>query len=230
MNIALWVEIDEVIKKQEDGSLKHLIIIGVGGFARECYNHAQGSIGYGEDWDLKGFLDGDVKLTSEEYQKLDLPVLGDVWGYELQPGDVFICAVADCDARKRITDPILEHGGKFINLIHKSARIQTHVKMGMGNIIGPDSHVNDHAEIGDFVILNTSGLGHDTKVGSYSSLMGNAGLCGYATAGQFTYWATNAVALPHSKVDDHVYVGVNSVVFRHIKAGLRVFGNPAMPI
>ena len=53
--------------------LKHLVIIGVGGFARECYWHAQGSIGYDEDWDIKGFLDGDVKLKSEEYEKLELP-------------------------------------------------------------------------------------------------------------------------------------------------------------
>ena len=41
--------------------MKHLIIIGVGGFAREVYWHAQDSLGYGNEWDLKGFLDGDIK-------------------------------------------------------------------------------------------------------------------------------------------------------------------------
>jgi len=210
--------------------LKHLVIIGVGGFARECYWHAQGSIGYGEEWDIKGFLDGDVKLATEEYEKLEKPVLGNVASYDIQSDDVFICAIADCDVRKRLTDTVLERRGTFINLIHKTAIIQGNVKMGNGVIVGPFSHVNDHAEIGDFVILSTAGIGHDGKVGSYSSFLGNTSLCGFAVAGEFTYWATNAVALPHSRVEEHVYVGVNSVVFRHIKAGQRVFGNPAMPI
>lgn len=210
--------------------MQHLIIIGIGGFAREVYWHAQGSIGYGEDWDIKGFLDGDVKLAPEEYEKLDRPVLGDVFSYDIQEDDVFICAVGDGELRKRLTDPIRARGGTFINLIHKTAIIQGHVKMGIGNLICPFSHINDHAELGDFVVLNSAGIGHDGKAGSYSSFMGGAGLCGYAVAGAFSYWATNAVALPHSQTGDHAHVGVGSVVFRRVKPGEHVFGNPAMPM
>ncbi len=56
--------------------MKDLIIIGVGGFAREVYWHAQNSIGYRTEWDIKGFLDGDVILSEKEYNKLPLRVLG----------------------------------------------------------------------------------------------------------------------------------------------------------
>ena len=41
--------------------MKHLIIIGTGAFARELYGHAKNSIGYGTSWDIKGYIDGDVK-------------------------------------------------------------------------------------------------------------------------------------------------------------------------
>ena len=70
--------------------MKHLIIIGVGGFARELFWNAHDSVGYGTGWDIKGFLDGDVELAAEEYEKLPLPVLGDVDSYVIQTNDCFI--------------------------------------------------------------------------------------------------------------------------------------------
>lgn len=42
--------------------------------------------------------------------------------------------------------------------------------------------------------------------------------------------ATYAVAVPHAKIRDDVYVGAGSVVMKRISAGKTVFGNPAMPI
>jgi len=211
--------------------MQHLIIIGIGGFAREVYWHAQGSIGYGEDWDIKGFLDGDVKLAPEEYEKLDRPVLGDVFSYDIQEDDVFICAVGDGGLRKRLTEPIRTRGGTFINLIHKTAIIQGHVKMGVGNIFCPRTEANDHAEIGDFAIFNIgASIGHDTQVGDYVSFMGVCGLCGYARADDFSYFSTGACCLPHAVVEHHAVLGVGAVVFKRVKAGKKVFGNPAFPV
>lgn len=109
--------------------MKHLIIIGVGGFARELYWHAQESLGYSSDWNLKGFLDGDVKLNDDEYKKLQLPVLGNINDYKIEDEDVFICAVAEPNIKVKLVGRILERGGKFINLIHKTARIHGTVKM-----------------------------------------------------------------------------------------------------
>ena len=82
--------------------LRHLIIIGVGGFAREVYWNAQNSLGYGVDWDLKGFLDGDIRLPEEEYEKLDMPVLGNVNNYDINKDDVFICAIGTSKVRKKL--------------------------------------------------------------------------------------------------------------------------------
>ena len=210
--------------------MKHLVIIGVGGFAREVYGHALESIGYGDEWDIKGFLDGDIKLPEEEYSKLDKPLLGDVFSYSVCLDDVFICAIADATARKRLTDEIINKHGEFINLIHKRAIIQPNVHIGIGNIISPNAHINDHGTIGNFVILNDAGMGHDSEIGDYSSMMGGAGLCGYAKVGRNVYMATNSVALPHAVIEDDVYLGVGSVVFKKAKKGRKYFGNPAVPI
>ena len=207
-----------------------MIIIGVGGFAREVYGYAYDSLGYGEEWDIKGFLDGDIKLGPEEYEKLDKPLLGDVFSYNICQDDIFICAIADSAARKRFTDEIISKKGEFINLIHKRAMIQRHVQMGIGNIISPNSIVNDHAKMGNFVIMNWSGLGHDSEIGDYSSMMGGASLLGYAKAGKNVYMATSAIALPHAIIEDDVHLGIGTVVFKRARKGKSYFGNPAMPI
>ncbi len=211
--------------------MKHLIIIGVGGFAREVYWHAQDSLGYGQDWDLKGFLDGDVRLSDKEYNKLPLRVLGGINSYDIQEDDVFICAVGDPCVKAKLVKCVVERGGKFINIIHKTARICETSKMGIGNILTVNTILSDHVTIGDFTIINTSsGLGHDAELGDYSTLSSMVDVMGGAHLGKLVFMGGGAKALPNSIIEDNVYVGVGSVIFKRVRAGLKVFGNPAMPV
>jgi len=64
-------------------------LIDVGGFSREVYWHAQRSIGFGEKWIMKGFLDGDVKLSSD---------------------DVFVCPIGNSAVRRKLVQHILQQG------------------------------------------------------------------------------------------------------------------------
>ena len=211
--------------------MKHLIIIGVGGFAREVYWHAQDSLGYGTEWDLKGFLDGDVRLADKEYEKLPLKVVGNVLDYVVQENDVFICAVGEPKVKAKLVNIILERGGKFINLIHRTAQVCETAKMGIGNVLSPYSGLSDHVVIGNYVSINTlSGLGHDAELEDYSTLSSGVDVMGYAKIGRMVFMGSGAKALPHSKIEDNVYVGVGSVVFKRVKEGLKVFGNPALPV
>ena len=211
--------------------MKHLVIIGVGGFAREVYWHAQDSRGFGREWDLKGFLDGDVRLDEAEYKKLELPILGDVNSYEIQEDDVFICAIAEPNVKQRLVNIIRHKHGKFINLIHNTDIIHGNVVMGTGNILCPWVSLHDHVCMGNFVTLNgDTGMGHDSCIGDYSSLMGKVSINGYVRIGTRVYFGNNACTLPHSIVEDDAYVGIASVVFKRVKSGQKVFGNPAMPI
>lgn len=211
--------------------MKHLIIIGVGGFAREVYYHAQNSAGYSKEWDIKGFLDGDVKLDKKEYEKLPINLLGNVKDYNIEDDDVFICAIAEPKVKEKIVNIILEKKGNFINLIHETAQVEGRINMGIGNIFSPGVVLTDFIKIGNFVSFNIGcKIGHDVEIGDYSSFMGGAIVCGFAKLGQRVYMATHSSAMPHCTIGDDVYVGVGSVVMKRIRTGKTVFGNPAMPI
>lgn len=206
------------------------MIIGVGGFAREVYWHAKESIGYKTDWDLKGFLDGDVKLGDAEYEKLALPVEGNVFDYEIKKDDVFICAIGDPKTRKKLVNVMLERGAQFINLISNKATIHGNAKLGVGNILSPGTNIHDSCIVGNFVVFNlNAGVGHDSHVGDFCSFMGLSGVCGNVQVGEGVYFATLATALPHTKIGDGAEIGPASIVFKSVRAGRKVFGNPALP-
>ena len=209
--------------------MKNLIIIGVGGFAREVYWHAQKSAGFGEEWLIKGFLDGDVKLAAEDYELLPDKVLGDVDGYEICADDVFACAVGSPKVRRHLVEKISARGGEFINLISNLAQIIPTAKIGRGVIVSPFVGISDRAEIGDFVALNAATIiGHDARLGNFSCVMPHVHIAGNCKIGAEVYVGSGAIILPKSKVGDGATVGAGCVVLKKVRAGSTVFGNPAV--
>ena len=211
--------------------MKHLVIIGVGGFAREIFWHAKKSLGCGVDWQIKGFLDGDVKLSAEEYELLPEKLLGDVDTYEICADDVFTCAVGSPKARRKLAEKILARGGEFINLISSLAEIVPTAELGRGVIISPFVGVSERAHIGDFVAVNAQTIiGHDAHVGNFSCIMPHVALSGGCKIGAEVFIGSGAVILPKAKVEDGATVGAGCVVLKKVRAGKTVFGNPAVEL
>lgn len=211
--------------------MKNLIIIGVGGFARDVYFHAQNSIGYGTEFVIKGFLDGTVKLLEAEYKKLQLPVLGDVNTYEPQIDDVFVIAIANCKAKEEIAKIMDAKGIEWWNLIHKTAMVYSSAQLGKDVILCPFVWISDNVKIGNHVMLNAySDIGHDASIGDFTSTMGHVDITGKCVVGKNTYWGSGARALPSSKIGNYAKIGAGSVVLKKVKDGVTVFGNPAIEI
>lgn len=211
--------------------MKNLIIIGVGGFAREVYWHAKDSIGYGVDWTIKGFLDGDVKLAASEYELLPAEVLGDVDNYEICADDVFTCAIGTPKVRCRLVEKILARGGQFINIISKLAKIIPTAELGRGLIVSPYVGISDRAIVDDFVALNAQTIiGHDARLGKFSCVMPHTHIAGKAQVGSEVFIGSGAIILSKAKVGDGATVGAGCVVLKKVRAGVTVFGNPAIEI
>ena len=77
---------------------------------------------------------------------------GMITGYDPGEDDVFICAVGG-KSRIECIDKILMKHGKFINIIHNTARIDSHARIGIGNTIGPYVSIGADAKVGDFNLI-----------------------------------------------------------------------------
>lgn len=209
--------------------MKNLIIIGARGYGRIVYNIALDCMEHGADFVVKGFLDGKTDAL-DEFEGYP-PILSSVEDYEIQPNDVFICALGESKYKKEYAEKILHRGGAFISLISPKAYIQTNVKIGKGCVIGYFSSIGCDSTIGDFVtILSYANVGHDVSVGSWSHIGADTFMGGFSSLGENVMLQTGAKIIPHKNVGDNAYVGIGSIVMRSVKPDTTVLGYPAKKI
>lgn len=209
--------------------MKKLIIIGARGFGREVFSLATRSIGYNEEFSIKGFLDSksDVLDEFENYP----PIIGSVEDYEIQEDDVFVCALGSVKWKKHYIEIILEKGGQFINIIEKSVRMGENVSLGKGCIICEYSVINNDAVIDDYVSIHSHSLfGHDVVVGKYSHIGAHCFFGGYAKVREEVTVYVRSTILDRLEIEKGATVGAGSLVVKKVKSETTVFGNPAVKI
>ena len=70
----------------------------------------------------------------------------------------------------------------------------------------------------------------DCKIGDFTCIMSHCNIMGHTEIGQRVFIGGSAGTVPKAKIGDDAYVGAGSMVLRKVKAGSKVFGNPAAPI
>lgn len=200
----IYEQMEEIVI---NGKIKKLIIIGAGGMGRTIYSNALECVGYGEVYEVKGFIDDDLNAL-DDFENYP-PVLGTIKDYQPKEDDVFTFSIGGA-SRRACLESIINRGGKFINLIHKSAKLLTNAKIGTGNFIGAYTIIGNDAHIGDFNRIDT----HVTCVG------------GIVVKDDVNIH-TSAVISHHVIVESGAHVGALSFVIRNVEAGTTVCGNPA---
>lgn len=208
--------------------MKNLIIIGAGGMGRTVYSNALESVGFGEKFVVKGFIDDNLQALDgfPNYP----PLLGAIKDYQPQPDDVFVSSIGGA-SRRSCMEEIIRRGGEFLELIHQTARIYTNAKLGKGNFIGAYTVIGNDAEIGDYnMIQSYTVIGHDAKIGSWNRIDTHVTCVGGVVVEDDVNIHTSAVISHKVVIEKGAHVGACSFVFRKVKAGTTVMGNPAKRI
>ena len=209
--------------------MRHLVIVGAGGFGREMYGAARGAVGYGNVFDIKGFLD-------ERPDALDgfagyPPVVGTPGGYAIGPDDVFITALGDIAARRRCAELVEGRGGKFVSVIHRTATLGSNVRVGEGSFVAPNVVLTADVSVGRHAcVFHNTSIGHDTVLGDFSHVYAQCAIGGSVRIGEGAAVYPGAQIVPRRTVGDGAVVGIGSVVVLNVPAGTTVFGNPAAPV
>ena len=205
--------------------MKSLIIIGAGGMGRTIYSNALESVGYREKFVVKGFIDDNLNAL-ESFPNYP-PLIGTIKDYIPQKDDVFVSSIGGA-ARRPCMEEIISRGGEFMELIHKTARIYTNVKLGKGNFVGAYSVIGNDAVIGDYnMIQSYTVIGHDAKIGSWNRIDTHVTCVGGIVIEDEVNIHTSAVISHNVRVETGAHVGALSFVIRKVKAGTTVMGIPA---
>ena len=205
--------------------MKNLIIIGAGGMGRTIYSNALESVGYGETFTVKGFIDDNLAALDsfENYP----PIVGTIRDYQPQPDDVFVSSIGGA-SRRACMEEIIRRGGEFMELVHQTARIYQNAKLGKGNFIGAFSVIGNDAVVGDYnMIQSYTVIGHDARIGNWNRIDTHVTCVGGIVIEDETNIHTGAVISHNVTVGTGAHVGALSFVIRKVKAGTTVCGNPA---
>jgi len=209
--------------------MKNLIIIGARGAGREVIDAATRCVGYGTEWEIKGFLDDD-RTTLDGFKGYP-PILDSVEQYAVQENDVFVCPLGNPKYKKIYAEKIMSKGGQFINLIPPYAMPNEYVTLGTGIIIHAFTAISAGVSVGNMVTVQSHLIiGHDAEVGAYSQLSSFSFIGGYSKLGECVAVNAGATIIDRITIGDYATVGAGSVVIKNIKAGTTVFGNPAREI
>ncbi len=208
--------------------MKQLIIIGAGGMGRTLYDLARESVGYGIDFEIRGFVDDNLQALDgfANYPS----VVGKISDYVPQMNEIFVCSLGGV-AKRKCVEQILAHGGEFVTLVHNTARIGTNVQLGKGNVVGAYVTIGPDVVIGDYNLIQSyTIIGHDTHIGDWNRIDTRVMTVGGVVIGDEVKVHTSAVLNHNVVVEQGATVGACSFVIRKVKAGTTVFGNPAKKI
>ncbi len=204
--------------------MKKLAIICAGGFGREvaCI------INKLAEWDLMGFYDDGFETGIDTGYGEVIGSIDDLNNVQ-EPIDV-VLAIGNPEIAKqiaaRITNPLVS----FPNIIDSEAYFydRDSLKMGKGNIIGPNASVSCNVTLGDFNVLNVfSQVGHDVVLGNHNVVMPSVNISGSVVVGDGNLFGVKSTVIQGIKIGNKVTLAPNSVLTRNAKDDKTYLGNPA---
>lgn len=199
-----------------------LVLVGGGGLAREVLGYLE-ALGRADD--LRGVVDD---RPNPLILGASLPWLGTTGLFEPGLGDGIIVAIGDPASRERVVRTLAERSASFTSVIHPTAVVGPRVTLGQGVILAPFVVVTADVLVGDHVLMNVATtVGHDARIGSFSTLSGHCDVTGGAQLGNRVFLGSGVSVIPQCTIGDDAYVGAGSVVMSSVPTGARVFGVPA---
>ncbi|WP_297712624.1 transferase [Clostridium sp.] len=163
--------------------MKDIVIIGAGGIGREVawiieeINKAKST------WNIVGFVDDNSEMWRKELN--GYKVLGglDILD-KLESKPEVIVAIANCGVKKEIVSSL---NGKFdfATVIYPSVRVSKYIEIGEGTIIYPGVSLTVNTRIGNHVVISGNcGIGHDSVIGDFSSVLWGSCFSGFDVVGE----------------------------------------------
>jgi sugar O-acyltransferase (sialic acid O-acetyltransferase NeuD family) len=203
---------------------KQLLIYGAGGLGREILSLVKSL----DEWEAIGFIDDSQAKGTIVH---DIEILG---GFsvlqERKSRPHVILAFGDPSVKKRIAIQLRNLNVDFPVLIHPTAVIQdtASVKLGPGTVICSGAVLTTDIILGEHVLINlNSTIGHDCRIGNFSSIMAGVNLAGGVELSEEVLIGSGSNVINRIKIGAGSIVGMGSVVLKNVGSGLTVAGVPS---
>ena len=205
--------------------MKKILIVGAGGFGRELLQWIKDINAEKPTWEIEGFLDDNLQAL--DGAEIDYPVVGTISDWQPKDDEVFALAMGKPQLKRMVVEKLKSRGAHFAAVIHPTALVSPFAHYGEGLVMFPYSKLSCNSTVGDFVSILTTPIGHDNEIGDYTMISGGCNIVRNVKIGKDVFVAAGVCIAQDVVVKDGAYIGLGSVVLKDVKAGTKVFGNPA---
>jgi sugar O-acyltransferase (sialic acid O-acetyltransferase NeuD family) len=207
-------------------SMKRLYIVGAGGFGRELEGWLERVPIEARGWKIAGYLDDDPKVLN------GIPsgygVVGSAFTHRFHDNDLVVLAIANPSLKERIYTS-LKNAVEFMTFVSPDAIVGKYNSIGMGTVICPGCILTTNITLGECLTVNLgTQIGHDSKIGAYSSLMANVDIGGGCKIGERVYFGTNSTFVPRKFMTNDVKISAGTCVTRSVSRASTLYGNPCV--
>jgi sugar O-acyltransferase (sialic acid O-acetyltransferase NeuD family) len=203
-----------------------LVIVGAGGFGRECVDIVDALNELDAGIDLVGFVDdGDV-----DNRLLGALGLAHVGGTDTpDPAwSRFVVGIGDGSIRKALDAKLAAVGLVPTTLLHPAATIGRASSIGEGAVVAAGARITTNVRVGRCVNVHVNAtVGHDSILEDFVSVFPGATVSGNVHLAPGVTIGTGANVLPGVSIGAGAYVGAGAVVTSDVEPGVVVAGVPA---
>ena len=196
--------------------MKDIVIIGAGGIGREVAWIIEEINEVNPTWNILGFVDENSEIWGKELN--GYKVLGglDILD-KLESKPEVIVAIANCGVKKDIVAK-LNNKFNFATIIYPTVKISKYIEIGQGTIIYPGVILTVNTSIGNHIIISGNcGIGHDTVIDDYSSVLWGSNFSGFNTVREECFIGVGTKVIQGINIGRGRKVDAGTVVIENIK-------------
>jgi sugar O-acyltransferase (sialic acid O-acetyltransferase NeuD family) len=206
-----------------------LLLLGAGGFARECLELVRAINADAPSWQVRGLLDDDPATRGSVVG--GVPVLGPIAAARDHPDALVTACVASPWRPRSRLDVALRLGlepERWATLVHPASVVPASGSIGQGSVLHAgvvltaDVTVGAHVAVMPGVILT-----HDDMVGDGVTFGAGVRLAGGVRIEDAAYVGAGALVREHLVIGRGAVIGMGAVVTRSVPAGETWAGVPA---
>ncbi|MGL5244556.1 MAG: acetyltransferase [Sarcina sp.] len=211
--------------------MKNIIIIGSGGVGKETAWIINQINNKSYQYNIIGFIDDDEKKWGKLIN--GFKVLGGVnfleeyYEKDEFKNTVLVVAMANYKVKKTIVER-LKHKFSFETIVHPEVYIDKTITIGEGTIIYPGVIMTTNINIGNHVIISSKcGIGHDTVIKDYTSLLWNVSVSGFDIIEEGVLMGSGSTVIQSKTIGQGAVIGAGAVVIDYVPGNTTSVGIPA---
>ena len=202
---------------------RNLLIIGAGGHGKVVADIAEES----NLWEKIAFIDDAYPQKKTNGAWSIIGKTSNLSTFTTEYLDAFV-AIGHAKTRKTLLEKLSKIGFHTPTIIHHTASISRHTKIGQGCVIMPKVVINVDSIIGDGVIINTAAtVDHDCIIEDFVHLAPGVHLSGSVHVGYETWLGTGTSCIQGIHIQHQTMIGAGSVVIKNLPHNITAVGVPA---